>query len=133
MVVDDLERHYKGRVLLVEDVPFNQIIAMDILGDLGLEVECANNGVEAVEAFKRGEYDLILMDLHMPEMNGFEAVEQIRQLESVSQREKPTPIVAMTADVLAETRERVKVVGMNEYLSKPFDPTDLYKILDQFI
>ena len=129
---DQIERSYEGQVLLVEDVPFNQIIAMDFLEDLGLEVECANNGLEAVEAFKQNRYGLILMDLHMPEMNGFDAVRHIRQYEQDHDVTPVTPIVAMTADALSETRQMVIDVGMNGYLSKPFDPEDLYTVLDQY-
>ena len=128
---------YRGRVLLVEDVYFNRVIAKELLESYGLIVESAENGLQAVD-FMEHIYNLpdknqlpitlILMDLHMPEMNGLDAARRIREIEK-HMRLPATPIVAMTADVLLETRDDIVKVGMNGYLPKPFEETELHAVL----
>ncbi|WP_390591109.1 ATP-binding protein [Simiduia litorea] len=130
-------RFYTGRVLLVEDVYFNRVIARELLESFGLIVDCVENGVQAVD-FMEAVYKLpgkdelpiklILMDLHMPEMNGLDATRRIREIEK-RMCLAPISIVAMTADVLVETREDIVQAGMNGYLPKPFEETDLHEIL----
>jgi signal transduction histidine kinase/DNA-binding response OmpR family regulator len=106
------------RILLVEDTPINQTLETILLQRMGYEVSIANNGIEAIEAFSAREFDLILMDIHMPEMGGVEATEIIRTLEK-NQQLKPTPIIAVTANALKGDKERYLAAGMDGYVSKP--------------
>jgi signal transduction histidine kinase/DNA-binding response OmpR family regulator len=107
-----------ARVLLAEDTPINQTLATIILTRMGCEVTVANNGVEALEAFAEGVFDLVLMDIQMPEMGGLEATKAIREREC-AQSCRPTPIIAVTANALKGDRERYLEAGMNGYVSKP--------------
>ena len=106
------------RILLVEDTPINQTLETILLQRMGYEVSIANNGIEAIEAFSTREFDLILMDIHMPEMGGVEAAEIIRTLEK-NQQLKRTPIIAVTANALKGDKERYLAAGMDGYVSKP--------------
>jgi CheY-like chemotaxis protein len=110
-------------VLLAEDNPVNQKVALHMLARLGYRADTVGNGLEALEAVERQEYDLILMDVQMPEMDGLEATRQIRA------RQKPgrtTPrVIALTADALAGDRERCIEAGMDDYLTKPIKAADL--------
>ena len=106
------------RVLLAEDTPVNQTLATLLLTRMGHEVTVANNGREAFEVFAGGEFDLVLMDIQMPEMSGIEATEAIRGLER-ERALKPTPILAVTALALKGDRERYLASGMDGYVSKP--------------
>jgi CheY-like chemotaxis protein/HPt (histidine-containing phosphotransfer) domain-containing protein len=114
-----------AKVLLVEDNPINQKVAVVLLERLGLDVEVANNGKEALLAYSQGKFSIILMDCHMPEMDGFEATVAIRKLEA--QLGVYTPIIAVTALAMAGDRERCIAAGMDDYLSKPID-TQLLKL-----
>ncbi len=106
------------RILLVEDTPINQTLETILLQRMGYEVSIANNGIEAIEAFSTREFDLILMDIHMPEMGGVEAAEIIRTLEKNQQLQR-TPIIAVTANALKGDKERYLAAGMDGYVSKP--------------
>lgn len=106
------------RVLLVEDTPINQTLETILLTRMGYEVSIANNGSEAVEAFTSDHFDLILMDIQMPEMGGIEATGIIRRLEAQQQMPR-TPIIAVTANALKGDRERYMASGMDGYVSKP--------------
>lgn len=106
------------RALLVEDTPINQALMKILLIRLGYEVTIANNGVEAIEAFSSNSFDIILMDIQMPEMGGIEATEVIRSME-ISQSKIRTPIIAVTANALSGDRERYIASGMDGYVSKP--------------
>jgi CheY-like chemotaxis protein len=107
-----------ARVLLVEDTPINQTLAMIVLTRMGCEVTVANNGLEAVAAFAATDFDVVLMDIQMPEMGGIEATQAIREIEA-SQSRSPTPVIAVTANALKGDRERYLAAGMNGYVSKP--------------
>jgi len=109
------------RLLLAEDVEINREIVKAMLEPLQLEIDCAINGKEAVSMFSSGQgnYDLIFMDLQMPEMDGFAATQQIRGIDSPKARE--IPIIAMTANVFREDIEKCLEVGMNDHLGKPLD------------
>jgi CheY-like chemotaxis protein len=115
------------KVLLVEDNPVNQKIAVRMLQKLGHEVEVAGNGLEAVEKFKGGAYTAVLMDVSMPVMDGFEATRKIRELERAVGGH--VPVVALTANAMDGDRERCMNAGMDEYLSKPVRTEDLEETL----
>ena len=119
-----------GHVLLAEDNPANQMIAKAILEKAGLKVEMAANGLEAVEAAKRRTYDLILMDVGMPEMDGIEATAEIRKLPTSSAE---TPIVAMTAHVMRGDREKLLSQGMDDYLPKPATKPQLLEMAGKWL
>jgi signal transduction histidine kinase/ActR/RegA family two-component response regulator len=106
------------RILLVEDNIINQKVAQSLLGKLGYKADVAANGLEAVKALEQINYDLVLMDCQMPEMDGFEATLRIRNTSSAVLNHN-VPIIAMTANAMKEDRERCLEVGMNDYLSKP--------------
>jgi signal transduction histidine kinase/DNA-binding response OmpR family regulator len=118
------------RVLVVEDNAINQRIAARLLQNLGCSVDVVANGREAVEMTERIPYDLVLMDVHMPEMDGFAATGKIRQGGG---RQSSVPIVAMTANAMAGDRERCLAAGMNDYLSKPVHSEDLQRVLRQWV
>jgi len=113
------------KVLVVEDIALNQLLMKTLLDDFGFKLEIADNGKTAIEKLQNNSYDIILMDLHMPEMSGFEATEYIRNIMN-----SQIPIIALTADVTTADLKRCTAVGMNDYISKPLDENLLYgKIL----
>ncbi len=112
------------KILVVEDMELNQLLMKTLLDDFGFECEIAANGKLAVEKLETTSYDIILMDLQMPEMNGFEATTYIRETLKLS-----VPIIALTADVTTVDVARCKEVGMNDYISKPIDERLLYSKL----
>ncbi|MCC7144705.1 MAG: response regulator [Candidatus Eisenbacteria bacterium] len=118
-------------VLLVEDNLVNQTIARRFLEKWACRVECARDGIEALELFQDGRFDLILMDCQMPEMDGYEATREIRALEAPSGRH--TPIVAITANAMAEDRALCLAAGMDDYVAKPFRPGDLYQVISRWL
>ncbi len=117
------------RILLAEDGLINQEVAVGLLEMKGHCVEVANNGLEALELLQRQHYDVILMDLEMPVMDGIEATREIRRLKSPDLAK--IPIVAMTAHALQGTRDACLAAGQNAYLSKPIDPNALFELLDR--
>lgn len=112
------------KILLVEDNKINQIVASRFLKKWNCITKIANNGIEAIEYIQKDKYDLILMDLQMPLMDGFEASRRIRKLTDESYHK--IPIIALTADVFPEVKQRVMDNGMNDFMTKPFDPEKLY-------
>jgi CheY-like chemotaxis protein len=119
-----------GKVLVVEDNSLNQLVAEGLLSRLGYEALSVVNGVEALDAVASFHYSAILMDCHMPVMDGFTATEEIRRRQSNGSR---IPIIAMTAGALAEDRERCLAVGMDDYISKPVDLKALEAVLSRWI
>lgn len=109
------------KVLVVEDMALNQLLMKTLLDDFGFECDITANGKIAIEKLKQKSYDIILMDLQMPEMNGFEATEYIRNT-----MHSTTPIIALTADVTTVDLAKCKAVGMNDYIAKPLDERLLY-------
>jgi len=112
-------------VLLVEDEPINQIVAQELLSKTGLIIDTADNGLQAVEKAKAKPYDLILMDMQMPKMDGVTATRQIRRIRG----RQTVPIIAMTANAFSEDRARCMDAGMNDFLSKPVVPERFYTTL----
>lgn len=126
--------YFEGyRILLAEDVEVNSEIVLAMLEDTGVQIECAKNGEVALGMFEQGmrRYDLILMDIHMPVMDGYEATEKIRVLDN--EWAKEIPIIAMTADAFSEDIEKCKKVGMNEHIAKPVDSDELLSALNIFL
>ncbi|MDP4183907.1 MAG: response regulator [Bacteroidota bacterium] len=121
----------KMKVLLVEDNILNQKVAMFSLNKLNLDVDIANNGLEAVDKFKVNSYDLVIMDIMMPLMDGLEATVEIRKFEKNENRVDLVPIIALTANTLDNDREKCIEHGMNEYMEKPFNITKFQMILRQ--
>jgi signal transduction histidine kinase/DNA-binding LacI/PurR family transcriptional regulator/DNA-binding response OmpR family regulator/HPt (histidine-containing phosphotransfer) domain-containing protein len=116
------------RILLAEDNPINQKLAVTLLQKAGFSVDTVESGLQAVEQIRKGNYHAILMDVQMPEMDGIEATQHIRQLEEETGQH--IPIIAMTAHALKGDRERCLEAGMDDYASKPLDPTELFKTID---
>jgi len=125
--VELVEEITGGRMLVAEDHEVNQQLFKTILQNLGHEVHIANNGKEAVNAVKGISYDIIFMDVQMPEMNGYEATEEIRRLGI------ETPIIAVTASALRGEEAKSLEVGMNDFLVKPFKKKDLVPIVDMWM
>ncbi|CAK0753182.1 two-component system, sensor histidine kinase and response regulator [Gammaproteobacteria bacterium] len=118
-----------ARILLVEDTPINQQVAQELLAGVGILVDMANNGAEAVQMVQKGSYDAVLMDIQMPIMDGHEAVRVIRRDPRFAQ----LPIIAMTAHALTSDREKSLTAGMNDHIVKPIDPDRLFSLLITYI
>ncbi|NLY27906.1 MAG: PAS domain-containing protein [Alcaligenaceae bacterium] len=114
-----------GHVLLVEDNPINQEVALSLLRRMGLNVTVANNGQEAVDTVRRGRFDLVLMDIQMPVMDGYNATRAIRQFNP------GIPVIALTAAAMIEDRQKALDAGMNGHLGKPIDVAALRQVLGQ--
>ncbi len=126
------ENTFHARVLIAEDVPTNQKLIEVILRALGMEVDIAENGLEAVEKFTKGNYDIIFMDVHMPLCDGNEATRMIRDYERLK-LQAPTKIIALTADAMKGTREKLLASGMDDYITKPIDRKVLKKLLEKYL
>jgi CheY-like chemotaxis protein len=111
-------------ILLVEDYEANILVATIYLDGFGYLYDIARNGIEAVEKVRRGDYSLVLMDVQMPGLNGFEATQTIREFEQHLGR-TAVPIIGMTAHALTRDRERCLAAGMNDYLAKPISEAEL--------
>lgn len=121
------------RVLVAEDNPVNQLVATRLLERLGCQVDIVANGREALVALESQSYKLLLMDLHMPELDGFEATRLIRTAETEGGTERRLPIVAMTANVMPGVIEECRHVGMDDYISKPVQLDALARTLERWI
>ena len=122
------ENRNRARILLVEDNPVNQTLAVRLLEKRGYTVTITGNGREALAAYEEAQFDLVLMDVQMPEMDGFEATATIREKEKISGTH--IPIVAMTANALKGDQERCLEAGMDGYISKPVRTTELFAVIE---
>ena len=126
------QRHFKGlKLLLVEDNELNHSYMEKVLRKWEVEFTITENGKQAIKQLEKGEFDLILMDIQMPEMNGYEASRHIRKMKANANA--AVPIIALTASALLDERKKALNSGMNEHLAKPFTPDQLYKVINQFI
>jgi CheY-like chemotaxis protein len=114
------------KVLLVEDVEFNIMVAEKMLQNWNAVVEIAGNGKIAVEKVKESSYDIILMDLQMPVMDGYTATKAIREFNTT------TPVIALTASITIDIQGKATEFGMNDCITKPFNPRDLYNIIKKY-
>lgn len=130
--ITEQKNNYSLRILLVEDNTFNQMIALRLLAKLGYHADSALNGFEALQALQDKSYDLILMDILMPEMDGLEATRRIRLIEKDGDVTNKIKIVAMTANVMKEDREKCTLVGMDDFISKPIRIENLKTVLEKF-
>ncbi|HEX2694352.1 MAG TPA: response regulator, partial [Acidobacteriota bacterium] len=119
------------RILLAEDNPINQKVAVHILEKRGHRVRTAGNGNEVLDALDAEEFDVILMDVQMPVLDGFEATARIREREKRTRRH--VPVIALTAHALKEDRKRCLAAGMDDYVSKPLKPEELFRTLDRVV
>ncbi len=119
-----------AKILLAEDDTVNRMVALAFLRQAGHEVDVARDGLEAVEACRRGTYDLVLMDCQMPNLDGFEATREIRRREG---EDRHLPVVALTASSLAGDREKCLAAGMDDHLGKPIDPEELAATLARWL
>jgi signal transduction histidine kinase/CheY-like chemotaxis protein len=126
------QNQHVGKILVVEDTPMNQQLAIWTLEKLGCSVDIAENGEVALKKIRTDVYDLILMDLQMPGMDGLTAAHEIRRIE-VTEALKMTPIVAMTAHVLDEDRILAKKAGMQDFLIKPVSADEFQRVLSKFL
>jgi CheY-like chemotaxis protein len=135
-----LEARRRLNILLAEDNVVNQKLAVKILENRGHQVHLATNGKEALQAFKAGGFDIILMDVQMPVMDGLTAIREIRKTEDIDpesgvvsrEQTRKIPIVAMTAHAMKGDRERCLEAGMDGYISKPIKPDELFKAIEDF-
>src|SRR3712207_1412453 len=121
----------RGRVLVAEDNPTNQQVAVGILEMLGYHADVARDGLEALKILSKGSYAAVLMDVQMPEMDGYATTAEIRRREESEGRH--VPIIAMTANALRGDREKALEAGMDDYVSKPVKSDELVEVLGRWI
>lgn len=119
------------KVLVVEDNAINQLLISTILKLESFEVVVADNGKIAIDILINSDFDIILMDLMMPEMNGYDATEHIRK--KLTDKKSSIPIIAVSADVSKDVKDKCKAVGMNDYISKPYDAKHLLDLIKKTI
>ena len=130
----DLAPEQKKRILLAEDNSINEFVAKESLRIIGIEVDVARDGTAVVQAATTKKYDLILMDLQMPVLDGYEATRRIRQKEIDDNSAQPgVPIIALTADAMPCDREACLQAGMNDYLAKPVSPSQLTAMVRKWL
>lgn len=123
-----LDKYKDKKALLAEDNEINQLISKELLTNVGVSVEIAENGNEAINMVSRNKYDIVLMDLHMPKMDGFDATKEIRKIYNSME----LPIIAMTADAMSGVKEECLKVGMDDFITKPINPSKLFEVLSKW-
>jgi two-component system, sensor histidine kinase and response regulator len=131
--IKEMRAALRARVLVVEDNPVNQKVAVRMLERLGYKADIAANGLEALEALSRIPYAAVLMDVQMPEMDGYEATKEIRRREREGPEDRHTPILAMTANAMQGDREEALEAGMDDYVSKPVTAQELESVLRRWV
>lgn len=126
-VQTELQQIKKRKVLIAEDNPMNVLVLSKLLEQFGIKAEVANNGVEVLEKFSEASYDLVFMDVHMPEMDGLEATRQLRS------KSLDVPVVALTANITNESREEARLAGIQDYITKPFTREVIQKVLYTYL
>jgi CheY-like chemotaxis protein/HPt (histidine-containing phosphotransfer) domain-containing protein len=127
-----VQEKHRARILLAEDYPVNQLVMLAMLDRLGFAADAVFNGAQAIEALRSLDYDLVLMDCEMPEVDGYEATSRIRNPETGALNPR-IPIVAVTANAMPGDREKCLRCGMDDYLSKPIDPDELAQSLTRWL
>lgn len=119
------------KVLLMEDYAVNVLVVTQFLNSWDIEVDVASNGVEGLQLMEQERYDLVLMDLEMPVMDGFEATEHIRK--SASEVNRHVPVIAVTSSTSIAAKNKARAAGMNDFITKPFNPNELYKKIEKYV
>lgn len=127
------EEKQSVRILLVEDNELNQKFAIAVVRKLGHLLDIAQNGKIGVDFYQKNSYDLILMDIQMPEMNGIEATLAIRKLEAEEGKGAHIPIIAVTAFAMEQDKRNCMEAGMDDFLAKPYKPFELEQKINQYI
>lgn len=122
--------HNRGRLLIVEDNVVNQKVAVRLLENMGYKADVAANGLEAIDALRRLPYKMVLMDCHMPDLDGYEATRRIRELEASGELKTHIIVIALTANAMQDDRERCLHAGMDDYMSKPINVDQLTRVLE---
>jgi CheY-like chemotaxis protein len=131
---DNIPHDLKGlKILMAEDNTVNQFVAKQIMGRWNVSLTFANNGQEAIELLAKDTFDIVLMDIQMPVMDGIEATQHIRNAAPDSGINSKIPIIALTADAMPETKDKVKKAGMNDIVVKPFESDSLYALIRSFV
>lgn len=130
LMSDNFKKKLLGsKILLAEDNLINQEVATDFLTEVGVDLTIVDNGIKAVEAIRNEKWDAVLMDMQMPDMDGYTATKEIRKHAEFAQ----LPIIAMTANAMSGDRDKCMEAGMNDYITKPFAPVELYSVLTKWI
>lgn len=130
---NDVFKQYSDKeVLAVDDMKMNMVLIKKVLGKFGLKVDSATNGKEALEKVKAKVYDVVFMDCHMPEMDGFESTQEIRKFENEHGR-SAVPVIALTADAMIGDREKCLSFGMSDYINKPFREIEIAEALNKWL
>jgi CheY-like chemotaxis protein len=120
------------KILIVEDNKVNRMVVEKILGNMKFDPTCVTSGKECIEAIKADTFDLIFMDCHMPDMDGFETTQALRQYEE-EQHQNQVPIIALTANTSAEVRQACLISGMSDYMSKPIKMDTLNDMMNRWL
>jgi len=119
------------RILIAEDDEVSGLLLKKLASNKGWNVKICKNGIEAIKLYSASNFDMVIMDVQMPELDGYEATEQIRKLEIT--RKTRTPIIAMTANALSGDRDKCLAKGMDDYISKPIDFNEFYEMTEKWI
>jgi CheY-like chemotaxis protein len=130
LVAATIEDESAVRVLVAEDNPVNRLLVKRMFEKLGCHIDLASNGREAVDMATQSRYDIIFMDCFMPELDGYSASRELRELEQTEYR---VPIIALTANAMADDRSKCIAAGMDDYLSKPVGIEDLRKSIERWV